>query len=141
VFCFAMKRNPNVVKNILSTPYDDIYVSAIAVEETLGGFFIELERCRTSKKDVDLKACFESVFKSMAEFQKYKLLPFTNEQETLYKSIYRKSANVHGKGDWRIAAQAIETKKIVVTNNTEDFRRIQEYVPELRFVDWTKADS
>jgi predicted nucleic acid-binding protein len=140
-FTLALRGNENVQRRLLAIPRNDVFLSGIVVREVLmDGWFRERERIETGKSKQSRAFVFESLFAAMNDLLVFPLLPYTDEAEAKYRAIFKKSAQVDV-NDWRIAAHAFVTDKIVVTDNTGDFERIAAFAPELQFENWAREAS
>jgi tRNA(fMet)-specific endonuclease VapC len=126
-------QNANVLKKIGQTPYEQIWISGITVEETVGGWRTEIENIRTGKSKISLDLAYGQLIQVLRDLNAFNLLPYTDEAEVRFKTLKRQARNV-GAMDLRLGAHALTAGKIVVTRNQVDFERI----PGLRVEDWSK---
>jgi len=122
---YAIKKKPiQVLENIKEKSKKGLYISSLTIAELEYGIenSIRIEENRLSL----LK--FISIFN---------ILPFDDMDAIPYgklKAKLRKSGNLIGPIDMLLAAQALSKDFILVTNNTNEFMRIE----GLKLEDWSK---
>lgn len=122
---YAIKKKPiQVLENIKEKSKKGLYISSLTIAELEYGIenSIRIEENRLSL----LK--FISIFN---------ILPFDDMDAIPYgklKAKLRKSGNLIGPIDMFLAAQALSRDFILVTNNTNEFMRIE----GLKLEDWSK---
>jgi tRNA(fMet)-specific endonuclease VapC len=123
------RLHPVVVRNVMFHLADDIRVTAVSIEEQVGGWYSAIRAARTPQQIADAYARFTD---SVRELAGWDTLPFTVSAVQRYQTLLRQKLNVGG-NDLRIAATAIEFGATVVTRNMRDFRRI----PGVQCEDWS----
>jgi tRNA(fMet)-specific endonuclease VapC len=108
---------------------DDIRVTAISVEEQVGGWYSAIRAARTPQQ---IEAAYMRFTDSVRELASWDALPFTAAAVQRFQDLLRRKLNVGG-NDLRIGAIALEFGAIVVTRNLRDFCRI----PSVQCEDWS----
>lgn len=124
--------NTKVLATIAQTPYADIYLSGITVEEVANGWFSEINDIRSGKSKVSLDFAYGSFLQAVKDVSGFQLLPYSQTAEQRFRELKKVAKNVRAM-DIRLAAHAITTGATVVTRNAIDFGRI----PGVQFVDWS----
>ena len=127
----AFRGQAQVSDRISHTPYQRLYLSSISAEEMLQGALGEINNGRTLPR-VGITRPSEGLVRLIENLAKFAILPYTDEAEQYYRSLYAAVKRI-GKRDARIAAHALTTDLIVVTCNTAHFQA----VPGLRLEDWS----
>ncbi len=123
------RLHPVVVQNVIHHLADDIVVTAITVEEQVGGWYAAIRVARTPQQ---IEAAFTRFTSSVRALASWDVLPFTAAAVTRFQDLLRRKMNVGG-NDLRIASIALEAGATVLTRNLRDFGR----VPGLRCEDWS----
>jgi tRNA(fMet)-specific endonuclease VapC len=123
------RLHPVVVRNVMLHLADDIRVTAVKVEEQVGGWYSAIRAARTPQQ---IEAAFTRFTDSVRELAGWDALPFTAAAVTRFQDLLRQKLNVGG-NDLRIASIALEFGATVVTRNPRDFRRI----PGVPCEDWS----
>jgi len=123
-----------VTRRFNRTPKADVWVSSITVEEMLGGALSEINKAREQGSRRDIEVPSRYLVRLVERLRVFKILPYTNEAEELYRS-YGAAAKRVGKMDCRLAAHGSVSGLTVVTCNTADFSRI----PGTELEDWSSA--
>jgi tRNA(fMet)-specific endonuclease VapC len=123
------RLHPVIVRNIFLHLVDDIRVTAVTIEEQIGGWYSAIRAARTPQQ---IEAAFTRLTGSVQALAVWDVLPFTASAVLRFQDLLRRKLNVGG-NDLRIAAIALELGAIVVTRNLRDFRR----VPGLKCEDWS----
>lgn len=124
---FIMNKKPaSVLKKLeqMITQHHKIYLSSISVAELQYGVYHSQSIERNRIALVEFLAPFE-------------ILDFNDMDAEVFgkiRSDLKKQGKIIGPYDMLIAAQALSRKLILVTNNIDEFRRIQ----SLKIEDWTK---
>jgi len=124
---FIMNKKPaSVLKKLeqMITQHHKIYLSSISVAELQYGVYHSQSIERNRIALVEFLAPFE-------------ILDFNDMDAEVFGKIradLKKQGKIIGPYDMLIAAQALSRKLILVTNNIDEFRRIQ----SLKIEDWTK---
>jgi predicted nucleic acid-binding protein len=113
-------QQPHLETRIKQTPYEDLYISIVSVEEVLRG---TLELFRNHEKKGLLANAYAFIDGLLMDLDQFQILSFNLEADEIYKRM-SSEAKRHGRGDCRIAASAIAHGYTVVTRNEEDFRSI-----------------
>jgi tRNA(fMet)-specific endonuclease VapC len=131
----SLQGNRNVVRRILATSADDIWLPAAAVEEQLRGrlaVLSSLNSARVSDRS-KIPQAYELLLETVRELQRFRYLSYTADMETLYQSWPATVKRV-GTRDCRIAATAIAHEFTVVTCNLSHFQLI----PGVTLEDWSR---
>ncbi|MEN6292725.1 MAG: type II toxin-antitoxin system VapC family toxin [Methanobacterium sp.] len=124
---FIMNKKPaSVLKKLeqMITQHHKIYLSSISVAELQYGVYHSQSIERNRIALVEFLAPFE-------------ILDFNDMDAEVFGKIradLKKQGKIIGPYDMLIAAQALSRTLILVTNNIDEFRRIQ----SLKIEDWTK---
>ena len=130
----SLEGNDKVARRILSTPFGDLWLPAIVVEEQLRGrlsFLSRLNPARALDRS-KLPRAYKLLLETVRDLQRFQYLSYTAEMETLYQS-WPAAVKRLGTRDCRIAATAIVSGFTVVTCNTRHFQPI----PGVSVEDWT----
>jgi tRNA(fMet)-specific endonuclease VapC len=119
-------QNPRLVARIQNTPYRQIYISTITIEEGLAG----AERF----KGRDLTRHSEILTMVVQDYGRFQILPFSTQAVAIYKAMPEKLKQ-HHRNDWKIAAIALGNDFTVVTRNVIHFAAVE---PNVRIEDWTR---
>lgn len=111
---------PLLESRIKQTPYEQLYISIVSVEEVLRG---TLELFRRYEREQKLPQAFTFVENLLLDLSDYQILPFDNPANERYRGMPAE-AKRRGKGDCRIAASALVRGYKVITRNEADFRAI-----------------
>lgn len=123
------RLHPAIVRNVMLHLADEIRVTAITVEEQVGGWYSAIRAARTPQQIEDAYTRF---IDSVRQLSSWDAMPFTVAAVQRYQTLLRQKLNVGG-NDLRIASIALEEGAIVVTRNLRDFRRI----PGVQCEDWS----
>jgi tRNA(fMet)-specific endonuclease VapC len=123
------RLHPVIVRNVMLHLADDIRVTAVTVEEQVGGWYSAIRAARTPQQIED---AYTRLTDSVRELSSWDALPFSVAAIHRYQALLRQKLNVGG-NDLRIAAIALEVGAVVVTRNLRDFRRI----PGVSCEDWS----
>lgn len=120
------KKPASVLKKLeqMITQHHKIYLSSISIAELQYGVYHSQSIERNRIALVEFLAPFE-------------ILDFNDMDAEVFgkiRSDLKKQGKIIGPYDMLIAAQALSRKLILVTNNSDEFRRIQ----SLKIEDWTK---
>jgi tRNA(fMet)-specific endonuclease VapC len=120
------KKPASVLKKLeqMITQHHKIYLSSISIAELQYGVYHSQSIERNRIALVEFLAPFE-------------ILDFNDMDAEVFgkiRSDLKKQGKIIGPYDMLIAAQALSRKLILVTNNIDEFRRIQ----SLKIEDWTK---
>jgi tRNA(fMet)-specific endonuclease VapC len=125
-----LQRNHLRVAAALAThSADTIGITALNVEEVVGGWLALLRRAKSNTQEAQASRALAEALGFLARFPVY---PLTEPALDCFDRLVRLKLNV-GKMDLKIAAIALEHGATVVTNNARDFGR----VPGLLWEDWT----
>jgi tRNA(fMet)-specific endonuclease VapC len=127
----AFRRHPQISHRIATTPPELIWISSIAVEESVGRQINRINSIHSRKEQGLTSACVLLV-KLMAHLQKFQILPYSDKAEALYRTWTPQQKRV-GTNDCRIAASALVAGFTVVTCNSKDFSRL----PDVGYEDWS----
>ena len=113
--CFyALKRDENVLQQLLSTPREDVMVSVITEAELRTGAV-------KSTSPVKTLHLVENFLRPLT------LIDFTSDDAIAYAGVRAKlerAGTPIGPLDTLIASQAVRRKLTLVTNNEREFRRV-----------------
>jgi len=121
---FLNGKYESIKTKILETPSNDIYIPSIVKAELLLGAF----------KSNNKKSTIDKVEKFLEPFE---IISFTDQMTYIYAEIrsqLEKSGKVIGPNDLLIASIVHYYNGILITNNTEEFKRIK----NLRIENWVK---
>ena len=122
--------HPRVAANFASHAGDTVGVSAVNVEEQLGGWYTRSRKAKTNAEEAAASQLFAAAVGFLARFP---VFPLTDPILDRYDRLRKLRLNV-GRNDLKIAATALELGAVLVTNNVIDFGRI----PGLAWEDWTR---
>jgi tRNA(fMet)-specific endonuclease VapC len=123
------RLHPAVVRNVMLHLADEIRVTAVTVEEQVGGWYSAIRAARTLQQIEDAYTRFTDSVRALSNWDS---IPFTAAAVSRFQGLLRQKLNVGG-NDLRIAAIALEFGAIVVTRNLRDFGRI----PGVQCEDWS----
>ena len=123
------RLHPAVVRNVMFHLADEIRVTAVTVEEQVGGWYSAIRIARTPQQ---VEAAYLRFTESVRELSGWDALPFSVAAVQRFQDLLRRKLNVGG-NDLRIGAIALEFGATVVTRNLRDFRRI----PGVQCEDWS----
>lgn len=111
---YALKQNQNVLRRLLATPREDVFVSVITEAELRTG---------AAKSSVPVKTLrlIENFLRPLT------LIEFTSEDAVAYAAVRAKlerAGTPIGPLDTLIASQAIARRLTLVSNNEREFRRV-----------------
>jgi tRNA(fMet)-specific endonuclease VapC len=127
-----LSGDSNVAKRVLATPFEDIFLSVVAVEEMTRGRLAELNDARENKSRVSIETAYTWFLETLHLVHRFQILNYTDAAETAYRDFPASLKRI-GRQDCRIAAQALTEGFVVVTRNTVHFSQ----VAGLRCEDWT----
>src|SRR5262245_20349776 len=111
---YALKQNENVLRQLLSTPREDVLVSVITEAELRTG-------AAKSSSAVKTLHLIENFLNPLT------LIDFTSDDAIAYASLRAKlerAGTPIGPLDTLIASQAVARKLTLVSNNEREFRRV-----------------
>jgi len=111
---YALKQNENVLRQLLSTPREDVLVSVITEAELRTG-------AAKSSSAVKTLHLIENFLSPLF------LIDFTSDDAIVYASVRAKlerAGTPIGPLDTLIASQAVARKLTLVSNNEREFRRV-----------------
>lgn len=111
---YALKQDENVLRQLLSTPREDVLVSVITEAELRTG-------AAKSTSPVKTLRLIENFLRPLT------LIAFTSEDAIAYAGVRAKlerAGTPIGPLDTLIASQAVGRKVTLVTNNEREFRRV-----------------
>ena len=111
---YALKQDENVIRQLLSTPREDVFVSVITEAELRTG-------AAKSTSPVKTLHLVENFLRPLT------LIEFTSDDAIAYAGVRAKlerAGTPIGPLDTLIASQAIGRKLTLVTNNEREFRRV-----------------
>ncbi len=123
------RLHPAVVRNVMLHLADDIRVTAVTIEEQVGGWYSAIRAARTPQQ---IEAAYTRFADAIRELAGWDALPFSVSAIQRFQALLRQKLNVGG-NDLRIAAIALDVGAIVITRNLRDFRRI----PGVQCEDWS----
>jgi len=122
---FAIKKNENVLFNILSNKDKGICISTITLSELEYGVFNSLQQTKNQNALTDFLTIVDVIPYGEMAAQEYGIL----------RAELKKRGSPIGNMDMLIAAHAIAAGKTLVTNNTREFERVHGLVLE----DWSHS--
>lgn len=120
---YALKQNESVLRNLLSTAREDVFISVVTEGELRTG-------AAKSSSAVKTLHLIENFLRPLA------ILDFTSEDAKVYATVRAKlerAGTPIGPLDTLIASQAIARKLTLVSNNEREFRRVS----SLAIANWT----
>lgn len=139
---YYVRENPKppLKEKIESTPYEELWITAITVEETIQGALRLIREIDNQKleKQRELPAAYDLLVKVTYALNKPQILPFDKAAFDVYKTIPEKVRKGKTR-DCRIAAITVSRGRpfTLVTHNEDDFRDIKRNaLPQLDFVNW-----
>ena len=120
---YALKQNESVLRQLLSTPREDVAISVITEAELRTG-------AAKSSSPVKTLHLIENFFRPLT------IIGFTSDDAIAYATVRAKlerAGTPIGPLDTLIASQAVARKLTLVTNNEREFR----HVAGLRLENWT----
>ena len=109
---------------------DDVLISTVTVEESIGGSLALLRKGKSKQQQVIAAKLVAEVVMNLGTF--FVISPTVGALDRFDQLVSLK-LNV-GKNDLRIAAMSLEIDATVVTANVRDFSR----VPTLKWEDWSQ---
>ena len=120
---YALKQNESVLRSLLSTAREDVFISVVTEGELRTG-------AAKSSSPVKTLRLIENFLRPLA------ILDFTSEDAKVYATVRAKlerAGTPIGPLDTLIASQAIARKLTLVSNNEREFRRVS----SLAIANWT----
>jgi predicted nucleic acid-binding protein len=114
------RGHPRVVASLAAHAGDTVAVTAVNVEEVLGGWYQQLRSARTNAQKA---LAYDYLAKAATFLGRFPILAPTERALDEVDQLIRQRLNV-GRMDLMIAVIAKELGATVVTNNLRDFRRI-----------------
>ncbi len=121
---YALKQNESVLRNLLSTAREDVFISVVTEAELRTG-------AAKSSSPVKTFHLIESFLRPLA------ILNFTSEDAKAYVAVRAKlerAGTPIGPLDTLIASQAVARTLTLVSNNEREFRRVS----SLAIANWTR---
>ena len=124
-----------VVRRVLSTPDEDVWLPAAAVEEQLRGRLAAISVLNTARVSdrAKIPLAYDLLLETVRRLQQFQHLSYTAEMEDLYQS-WPPAVKRLGTRDCRIAATAVVHGFTVVTRNLGHFQPI----PGVQSEDWSR---
>lgn len=123
------RKHPRLLANLAIHIGDEVAVTSVNVDETLGGWYALLRQAKTNADQAKAATRLANAVTNLAQFP---IHPTTEPALDRYDRLVKLKLNI-GRMDLKIAALALELGATVVTNNIRDFGR----VPGLAVEDWT----
>jgi tRNA(fMet)-specific endonuclease VapC len=123
------RKHPRLLANLAVHIGDQIAVTSVNVDETLGGWYALL---RQAKSNADRAKAAVRLANAVTNLAQFSIFPTTESSLDRFDRLVKLRLNVGGM-DLKLAALALELAATVVSNNLRDFRR----VPGLKVEDWT----
>jgi predicted nucleic acid-binding protein len=133
------RQYPHLRERVARERYEDIWVSAITIEEAIRGAFKERDnppRERRGTPQENAATCYQLLSWIIMEYGKYQILPYDVEAMRIFDGFTPDVRRASDKPDRQIAATAIRHGYTVVTHNMDHF----EVIPNCRCVDWTELE-
>ena len=128
MFSFFQAKHPIVVRRVLATPPDQLYVTDITVRERLDGWYKLFGSIKTADDEARI---YERLTATVRIRASVRTLPYDVAAIARFKALQAMKLNVRPM-DLRIAAVAMQQNVVLVTSNPRDFERI----PCLTIEDW-----
>lgn len=129
ILSLHQRKHPQVDAAIASHATDQLCISAITIEEQIGGWSA-LARAAKSPPQHEQASMFLSAL--VASWREFAIVPLTQPAILRFEALVQAKLNVK-RNDLRIAAIALELGATVITRNRRDFSR----VPGRRMDDWS----
>lgn len=134
-FSLFLRGTEPLRTRVLSTPPEQVFISAVTVEETLRGRLQvvaeEREKHARGRRN-RLPDAYRGLNRLLEDLRLFAVLPYDERADACFQAIPSGVRRV-GSQDCRIAAVALARGLTVVTANVRDFERI----PGVRLEDWT----
>ncbi len=117
------RKSEIIDAKLLEHNYDDICIPAIVVAELMYGAY------KSKRSD-------ETIEETLSFLEDFRIVSFGEDEADMYGKIradLERRGKIIGYHDMQIAATALTHNATLVTNNTEEFSRIE----GLRLSDWT----
>jgi predicted nucleic acid-binding protein len=141
---YFVRENPSppLKYRIESTPYEQLWITPINVEESIRGALKLIQQYNEAKDDsrARLTFAYDLLLKVKLALSKPQILPFDDKAYAEYAKIPRGLEKTVKTGDCRIAAIAVSRDYTVITKNIRDYARIQTAIP-VKFLDWSDASA
>ena len=123
------RGHPSVSARVGATPFGEIAVSIVSVEEQLRGWLTVIHGARGGAARV---RAYAALHIAVSYFCRVPILDFNTAADARTESLQAQKVRL-GTQDLRIAAIALNAGYIFVTRNRRDFSQ----VPGLQIEDWT----
>ena len=121
-----LQRGNEALCNKVSTMRpDELVVTVITIEEQLSGWYTLLRRAKQREK---LARVYQRLTDNVKFLARLEILSFTEPANSRYESLRTLKTGI-GAMDLRIAAIVLDHGAILLTRNSQDFKRI----PDLKF--------
>jgi tRNA(fMet)-specific endonuclease VapC len=114
------RGHPRIAASLATHASDTVAVTAVNVEEVLGGWYQQLRAARTNAQQA---LTYDYLARAATFLGRFPVLAPTERVLDEVDQLMRQRLNV-GRMDLTIAALAKELGATVVTNNVRDFRRV-----------------
>ena len=121
---YILKKHPDSVLKKFQM-FDDIHISAIVYSELQYG--IELSPKKTKQRRFNQLLDFLSLL-TIDSWDQNAAISYAK-----LRTCLKRQGNIIGNMDMLIAAHALSTNSVLITNNTREFERI----PDLKLENWT----
>lgn len=108
---------------------EEIFITAISVEEAIRGRFVQI---KAAKKEGEFVWTYGLLTKTFSHLNQFHILDYDDSASRIFASLQQQRIRV-GTRDLRIAAITLSVGGILVTRNAVDFGK----VPGLTIQDWT----
>lgn len=142
IMTFVLKfpqKYPHLLQRIARTPYQQLWVSVISVDEAIRGAYRLRDNPPREKKGNtpgNAANCYKLLSWIVREYGKYQILSYDEEAMGIFERFSPEVRRTSGKEDRQIAASAIRNGFTVITQNIQDF----EIIPDCRYEDWTRIE-
>lgn len=137
---YFVRENPSppLRYRIESTPYEQLWITAINVEESMAGALKLIRKYNEARGEerAKLPMAYDLLLKAKLALSRPQILPFDAAAYAEYLRIPREIERIVKTKDCRIAAIAVSRGYRVITKNTRDFERIRAAIP-VDFDDWS----
>jgi tRNA(fMet)-specific endonuclease VapC len=129
---------PPLKERIESTPFEDIWITAITHEEAIQGAFKLINKYESLKIESQDKLiwAYDLLGQVVFALTKPQLLSFSDAAFAVYRGIPERVRKGRTR-DCRIASIAVSQDYTVVTHNIDDFSEIKsKALPQLKYTRW-----
>jgi tRNA(fMet)-specific endonuclease VapC len=122
--------HPAVSQRFLQQRPEDVAITVLTVEEQLSGWYTELRKAKGPDK---LARAYRRLADTVRFLSRLQILTYNESAMERFEELRKQKVKI-GRMDLRIAATVLEHRSILVTRNTNDFKK----VPGLQLEDWSR---